>query len=90
MPPPVPEVARALVTDPDIILADEPTGNLGSKQASEIIELLNNIRKDKLIIIVTHNFEQVEKYATRKIKMHDGKIIEDSNPYDGKENTIDI
>ena len=70
-------IARALAKDTPIIIADEPTGNLDSKQASEIIELLNNIRKDKLIIIVTHNFEQVEKFATRKIKMHDGRIVED-------------
>ena len=58
-------------------MADEPTGNLDSKSAREIIKLLYEISKDKLVVIVTHNYDQVEEYATRKIKMHDGKIIED-------------
>ncbi|MDD3453071.1 MAG: ABC transporter ATP-binding protein [Bacilli bacterium] len=70
-------IARALVKDTPIILADEPTGNLDSKAAEAIMELLYNVSKDKLVIIVTHNYEQIEKYVTRKIKMNDGKIIED-------------
>ena len=70
-------IARALAKDTPIIIADEPTGNLDSKSATGIIELLSEISKDKLVIIVTHNYEQVEKYVTRKIKMHDGKVLED-------------
>lgn len=70
-------IARALAKDTPIIIADEPTGNLDSNSAKGIIELLSEISKDKLVIIVTHNYEQVEKYVTRKIKMHDGKILED-------------
>ena len=70
-------IARALAKDTPIIVADEPTGNLDSNSAKSIIKLLYEISKDKLVIIVTHNYEQVKDYATRKIKMHDGKIIED-------------
>ena len=70
-------IARALVRETPIIVADEPTGNLDSKTAENIVELLKEVAKDKLIIIVTHNYEQVEKYVTRKITMHDGRIIED-------------
>ena len=69
--------ARALAKETPIIVADEPTGNLDSKSAEEVVQLLSEISKDKLVIIVTHNLEQVEKYATRLIKMHDGKILED-------------
>ena len=70
-------IARALAKETPIIIADEPTGNLDSRSAKSVLETLNKIAKDKLVIIVTHNYEQVEKYATRKIKMHDGKIAED-------------
>lgn len=70
-------IARALAKDTPIIIADEPTGNLDSKAASEVIKILSDISKDKLVIIVTHNYEQVEAYVTRKIKMNDGKILED-------------
>lgn len=70
-------IARALAKDTPIIIADEPTGNLDSKSAKEIIKLLHDVSQNKLVIIVTHNYEQVESYATRKIKMHDGKILED-------------
>ncbi len=70
-------IARALIKETPIIVADEPTGNLDSKTAENIIELLHEVSKDKLVIIVTHNYEQVEKYVTRKLTMHDGKIIED-------------
>jgi len=64
--------------DTPIIVADEPTGNLDTKSAYEIIELLKNVAKDKLVVIVTHNIEQVEKYATRIIKMHDGRMIQNT------------
>ena len=70
-------IARALAYDTPIIVADEPTGSLDSKQSKEIIELFHKISKDKLVIIVTHNKNEVEKYATRLIRMHDGKLLED-------------
>lgn len=71
-------IARAIVKDTPIIVADEPTGNLDTKSAYEIIELLKNVAKDKLVVIVTHNIEQVEKYATRIIKMYDGRMIQNT------------
>ena len=71
-------IARALAKNTPIIVADEPTGNLDSKSAKEIIKLLYEISKDKLVIIVTHNYDQVSDYVTRKIRMHDGKILEDT------------
>lgn len=72
-------IARALVKDAPILVADEPTGNLDSKTAESIMELLYKVSKDKLVILVTHNFEQVKQYATRKIVINDGKIVEDKN-----------
>ena len=84
-------IARALAKDVPVIIADEPTGNLDSKSAESIIELLREISQEKLIIIVTHNYEQVEKYVTRKITMHDGKILEDKKivTVDKKENNLE-
>lgn len=70
-------IARALAKDAPIIVADEPTGNLDSKSADLVIKTLKKVSSSKLVIIVTHNYEQVEEYITRKITMHDGKIIED-------------
>ena len=70
-------IARALAKETPIIVADEPTGNLDVKSAEGIIKLLHEISKDKLVIIVTHNYEQVEPYVTRKIQMHDGHVVED-------------
>ncbi len=70
-------IARALAKDTDIIVADEPTGNLDSASAEGVVRLLSEISKDKLVIVVTHNYEQFAPYATRKIKMHDGKVAED-------------
>ena len=70
-------IARAMVKETPIIVADEPTGNLDTESAKDIIKILKEVAKDKLVIIVTHNIEQVEEYATRIIKMNDGKIIED-------------
>lgn len=69
-------IARALANDTPIIVADEPTGSLDSKSSSEILKLLHNISKDKLVIVVTHNKKEIEEYATRLIRMHDGKILE--------------
>ncbi len=70
-------IARALAKDSPIILADEPTGNLDSVSSKEIIELLKEVSKDKLLIVVTHNFEQVQDYATRHIRIFDGEIESD-------------
>ena len=72
-------IARALAKDTDIIVADEPTGNLDSESAESIAQLLSDISRDKLVIVVTHSFEQFEKYATRRVKMHDGKVIENTD-----------
>ena len=69
-------IARAMVKDTPIIVADEPTGNLDSKSAQEVIKILKRVAKDKLVVIVTHNIEQVEEFATRIIKMNDGRIVE--------------
>lgn len=76
-------IARALAKDTPIIVADEPTGNLDVQSAKSIMKLLKDISQNKLVVIVTHNYEQVEEYTTRKISMHDGKIIEDKRiaPY---------
>ena len=70
-------IARALAKDTPIIIADEPTGNLDVQSAREIIQILHQISKNKLVIVVTHNYEQVRDYVTRKITMHDGRILED-------------
>lgn len=77
-------IARAIVNNPNIILADEPTGALDSKTSKQIMELLTSIAKDKLVIMVTHNEELANTYSTRIIKLFDGLVIEDSNPFDGK------
>lgn len=70
-------IARALAKDTGIIVADEPTGNLDSETGNQIIRLLKELSKDRLVIMVTHNYDQVEPYATRKIRLHDGEIISD-------------
>ena len=70
-------IARALAKDSPILLCDEPTGNLDSKSSEEIIELLREVSRDKLVIIVTHNFEQVERYATRHVRIFDGAVESD-------------
>lgn len=69
-------IARAMVKDTPIIVADEPTGNLDTESAKEVIQILKKIAKNKLVVVVTHNLEQIEPYATRIIKMHDGRIVE--------------
>lgn len=74
-------IARALVNDPDIILADEPTGALDTDTSVQIMEILKQISKDKLIVMVTHNPDLAEKYSSRVVRALDGKIISDSNPY---------
>ena len=80
-------IARALVNDPDILLADEPTGALDSETSIQIMELLKKIAKNKLVIMVTHNPELADKYATRIIRLKDGRITADSNKYDGSVKT---
>ncbi len=74
-------IARALANDPKIILADEPTGALDSKTSKQIMELIKEISKDKLVIMVTHNRELAESYATRIVEMKDGELINDSKPF---------
>ncbi len=76
-------IARAIVNDPDILLADEPTGALDSETSVQIMELLKEISKDRLIIMVTHNPELAERYSTRIIRLLDGVVVDDSRPYNG-------
>ena len=73
-------IARALVNDPDILLADEPTGALDTNTSVQVMELLKEVAKDRLVIMVTHNPELAQEYSTRIVKLKDGKIIDDSNP----------
>jgi len=80
-------VARALVNNPDILLADEPTGALDSETSLQVMELLAKIAKDRLVIMVTHNPELAEKYSTRIVRLMDGEIIDDSNVYKVTKNT---
>ena len=80
-------IARALVNNPDILLADEPTGALDSETSVSVMNLLKQIAKNRLVIMVTHNPELTKKYATRIVTLKDGKITSDSHPYDGKVKT---
>ena len=82
-------IARALVNDPDILLADEPTGALDSQTSIQVMEILKEIAKDRLIIMVTHNPDLAEKYSTRIIKLLDGKVTDDSNPYTASKRDLD-
>ena len=74
-------IARALVNNPDILLADEPTGALDTVTSVQIMELLKEVAKDKLVIMVTHNPELAEKYSTRIVRLKDGEVVGDTNPY---------
>ena len=80
-------VARALVNNPDILLADEPTGALDSETSLQVMDLLKKIAKDRLVVMVTHNPELAEEYSTRIVKLKDGKIVDDSNKYEITEKT---
>jgi len=82
-------IARALVNEPDILLADEPTGALDSKTSVQIMELIKEISKDKLVIMVTHNGEIAEQYSTRIVRLVDGEIVEDTNPYSSQDEIND-
>ncbi len=81
-------IARALSNNPEIIMADEPTGALDSKTSIQIMELIREIAKDKLVILVTHNSEIAHQYANRIVQMKDGNIVDDSNPLIEEENTL--
>ena len=83
-------IARALVNDPEILLADEPTGALDSETSVQVMELLKDIAKDRLVIMVTHNPELAEEYATRIVRLLDGNIISDSAPYQGTQEIIPL
>ena len=74
-------IARALVNDPDILLADEPTGALDSDTSIQVMELLREVAKDRLVVMVTHNPELADAYATRVVRLRDGKIQSDSDVY---------
>lgn len=78
-------IARALASDASILACDEPTGNLDSKTSKEIIELIKEVSKDKLVLMVTHDYEQIKDICTRKIKLSDGEIVEDITFKDGLE-----
>lgn len=80
-------IARALINNPDILLADEPTGALDSETSIQIMNLLAEIAEEKLVIMVTHNPELAEKYSSRIIRILDGNIVDDSNPYNGVDYT---
>ena len=75
-------IARALVNDPDILLADEPTGALDTETSIQVMDLLKEVAKDRLVVMVTHNPELAEEYATRIVKLKDGKITADSDPFE--------
>ena len=81
-------IARALVNDPEIILADEPTGALDTETSTQIMEILKEVAKDRLVVMVTHNPDIADKYSTRIIKLLDGSVLSDSNPY--TENELEI
>jgi len=81
-------IARALVNNPDILLADEPTGALDTETSVQVMELLKEVAKDRLVIMVTHNPELAEEYSTRIVKLKDGKIIGDTNPFEPDEKKL--
>jgi len=81
-------IARALVNNPDILLADEPTGALDSETSVQVMELLKQVAKDRLVVMVTHNPELAKEYSNRIVKISDGKIIDDSNPFDVDEKEL--
>ena len=78
-------IARALVNNPDILLADEPTGALDSDTSVQVMELLKEVSKDRLVVMVTHNPELAEQYSSRIVRLRDGQIIDDSDPYEVEE-----
>jgi len=83
-------IARALVNNPEILLADEPTGALDSETSVQIMDLIKKIAEDRLVIMVTHNPELAEKYSTRIVRLKDGEVIEDTNPFSEEEEIAEI
>ena len=83
-------IARALVNDPDILLADEPTGALDSETSVQVMELLKEVSKNRLVVMVTHNPELAEEYANRIVRVKDGRIIDDTNPFLVDEASLDV
>ncbi len=81
-------IARALVNDPDILLADEPTGALDSETSVQVMDLLKEVSSDRLVVMVTHNPELAEAYANRIVRVKDGRIVSDSNPYEDQESLL--
>lgn len=81
-------IARALVNNPEILLADEPTGALDTKTSVQIMDLIREIAGERLVIMVTHNPELAEQYSTRIVRLQDGVVLSDSNPYDGEEESV--
>lgn len=81
-------IARAIVNDPDIILADEPTGALDSETSVQIMDILKEIAEERLVVMVTHNRELAERYSTRIVSLLDGEIVSDTNPFDGEQSTV--
>jgi len=81
-------IARALVNNPDILLADEPTGALDTTTSVQVMELLKEVAKDRLVVMVTHNPELAENYSTRIVNLRDGEIVGDSNPFDVNDKTL--
>ena len=81
-------IARALVNDPDILLADEPTGALDSETSIQVMELLQEVARDRLVVMVTHNPELAEEYATRIVNLKDGKIRSDTDEFIVDETTL--
>ena len=81
-------IARALINDPEILLADEPTGALDTTTSTQVMDLLTEIAKDRLVIMVTHNSELAKKYANRIVHLRDGKIVSDSKPFDSRQEEI--
>ncbi len=82
-------IARALINDPDILLADEPTGALDTETSDSVMALLKEIADDRLVIMVTHNSDLAEKYSTRIVRLLDGRVVDDSNPYSPPETTYE-
>lgn len=80
-------IARALVNDPDILLADEPTGALDSETSVQVMELLKEVARDRLVVMVTHNPELADQYATRIVRLKDGRITDDTQPFDPETET---
>lgn len=83
-------IARALVNDPEILLADEPTGALDTETSVQIMDLIKEIAGERLVIMVTHNPDLAERYSTRIVRLLDGRVVDDTDPYDGEEDGVSL